>query len=124
MRSARVAAERAVATAQRRGASSSLAHAQKAAIEEAVQRRQARAKAQRAARAAPVVYAPGHFTAPCYAWWGAKWKPYGTSADFGAAERSRRAMQVAEESRRLGRGFGNGTIDLPNTPGTTAPQWM
>lgn len=58
------------------------------------------------------------------AWW-PDWKPYELGRfDRGGLERSMRAAQTAEENRRLGRGFGTGTMDLPRTPTNPAPTWI
>ena len=83
-----------------------------------------KAAAARRRPPAPVDYPPGHFTAPVYAWW-PDWQPYVLGRfDTGAAERSARAAAVTEENRRLNRGFGNGTMDLPRTPDSVAPGWI
>lgn len=72
-----------------------------------------------------VSYPPGYFTAGIRAHnWPPAWQSQLTGDD-GREQQRREAGQRARAVSVAGAiGWGNGTIDLPGTPKTLAPQWQ
>lgn len=54
--------------------------------------------------------------------WPPGWLPAAT--DWRAEQNARHLAAQATASRQLGTGWGAGTIHMPGTPDSTAPEWM
>ena len=80
---------------------------------------------RKASKALPeVTYPPGHFTAPCRAWWGEHWQPHpDTPPTRSPAQIAHLAIATAI-ARRDGTGWGQGTCPMPGTPANNRPGWM
>lgn len=80
----------------------------------------------RTAKPAPraVVYPPGFFTEPVRAWKALQWQgPVAADADP-AAKYVALAKRGRVQAAKTGKGWGRGTIVLPNTPKHPAPEWI
>lgn len=83
---------------------------------------------RRSAPVVPVEYAPGHFTAPVRAWFGADWQPQWprlVDARSGSKNDSLDQQRRRENQAALGIGWGAGTMPLTRRPKIhRPPQWL